>query len=381
MPRRTQKKALATLFLPLVALFLLSIILVVSLLVKLPDQTEAFFGPPAPWLTTFQRYQYSALLRWQEKDLNTPTQPGGAEMDFSIGEGESVASITGRLWEAGLISNPGAFRTYLLYSGLDTIIKAGSYTFSPSLSPVQLAQAMQSATSSHVTFSVLPGWRAEEVAAALPASGLEITPEAFLQALSSPPQGYSFSAELAGGSLEGFLFPGSYKLRRDTSLPTLMGVLLDSFEANVTPEIRRGYEKQSLSLYEAVTLASIVSREAVVEDEMPMIASVFYNRLVLDMPLESDPTVQYALGYNQEQGTWWTNPLSLADLKVESPYNTYLFRRLPPGPIANPGLAALRAVAFPAQTPYYYFRAACDGSGRHLFAETYQQHLANACGE
>jgi UPF0755 protein len=116
----------------------------------------------------------------------------------------------------------------------------------------------------------------------------------------------------------------------------------------------------------------------VVEDEMPLIASVFYNRLAVGWKLESDPTVQYALGYNEAQGTWWTNPLSAADLQVDSPY-TYVYSGLPPGPIANPGLAALKAVAFPAQTPYYYFRAACDGSGRHLFAETFDEHLGNAC--
>jgi UPF0755 protein len=89
--------------------------------------------------------------------------------------------------------------------------------------------------------------------------------------------------------------------------------------------------------------------------------------------------VQYALGFDPDKGVWWKNPLSLADLQVDSAYNTYQIQGLPPGPIANPSLNALRAVAFPAQTPYFYFRAACDGSGRHNFAETFEQHKANAC--
>ena len=152
-----------------------------------------------------------------------------------------------------------------------------------------------------------------------------------------------------------------------------------NFETQVTPELRNGFITMGLDLCQAVTLASIVQREAVLEDEMPMIASVFYNRLNSGAVLASDPTVQYALGYNQSQSTWWTNPLSTQDLQIDSAYNTYIYPGLPPGPIANPGLAALRAVAFPAQTPYYYFRAACDGSGRHLFAETYEEHLKNAC--
>jgi UPF0755 protein len=126
-------------------------------------------------------------------------------------------------------------------------------------------------------------------------------------------------------------------------------------------------------------LASIVERESIDASEMPLIASVFLNRLAIGMNLDADSTAQYALGYNEGQNTWWTNPLGASDLQVESPYNTYRFPGLPPGPIANPGLNALRAVAFPAQTPYYYFRAACDGSGKHLFAETYAEHLQNAC--
>jgi UPF0755 protein len=143
--------------------------------------------------------------------------------------------------------------------------------------------------------------------------------------------------------------------------------------------LREGFQQQGLSLFQAVTLASIVQREAIVEDEMPLIASVFLNRLKAGMKLESDPTVQYALGYQEESGKWWKSPLSLDELKVDSPYNTYLYSNLPPGPIANPGLNALKAVAFPAQTPYYYFRAACDGSGKHTFAETFEEHQLNAC--
>jgi UPF0755 protein len=97
------------------------------------------------------------------------------------------------------------------------------------------------------------------------------------------------------------------------------------------------------------------------------------------MKLDSDPTVQYALGHNENQGTWWTNPLTVQDLQEISPYNTYIYPGLPPGPISNPGLSALQAVASPAETPYFYFRARCDGSRMHLFAATYEEHLLNQC--
>jgi UPF0755 protein len=140
-----------------------------------------------------------------------------------------------------------------------------------------------------------------------------------------------------------------------------------------------GIQKQGLTIFEAVSVASIVERESVLSEEMPLIASVFLNRLAIGMPLEADSTVQYAIGYNQAQETWWTNPLSAGDLQFDSPYNTYLYPGLSPGPIANPDARALRAVAFPAQTPYFFFRAVCDDSGRHDFSETFEEHLNKAC--
>jgi UPF0755 protein len=159
----------------------------------------------------------------------------------------------------------------------------------------------------------------------------------------------------------------------------VIAILLEEFRDQLTPDLREGLKRQGLSIYEAVILASIVERETVVEDEMPLIASVFLNRLAAGMPLEADSTAQYALGYQEEAKTWWKNPLSLDDLQVDSPYNTYLHGGLPPGPISNPGLNALKAVAFPAQADYFYFRAACDGSGEHHFAETFEEHVQNAC--
>jgi UPF0755 protein len=140
-----------------------------------------------------------------------------------------------------------------------------------------------------------------------------------------------------------------------------------------------GFSRHGLSIYEAVTLASIVEKEAVVDEEKPMIASVFLNRLAAGMRLETDPTVQYALGFQEAADTWWKVPLTLDDLAIDSPYNTYIISGLPPTPISNPGIDSLRAVGFPAETPYFYFRAACDGSGRHLFAITFEEHLNNAC--
>jgi UPF0755 protein len=346
----------------------------------LPNLAAAAFGPPAPSLDLVQRTYLSAFLLLHKNDLTLPNDPGLEKQSFQVELGEAPASIGERLQGLGLINNPAVFLKYLQYSGLDTSLQAGQYTLSGSLTPLAIAHTMQDATPTEVTFHILPGWRMEEIAAALPTSGLEIPPEAFLAAVDNPPASFTMANPLPPkSSLEGFLFPDSYTLPRTTTANELIDILLKNFDDQVNPELRAGYKRQGLSLYEAVTLASIIEREAVVHQEMPLIASVFLNRLTAGMNLASDPTVQYALGYNPVQNTWWTNPLSLDDLKVSSLYNTYITPGLPPSPISNPGLDALSAVAFPAQTPYYYFRAACDGSGRHTFAKTFNEHVQNAC--
>ena len=346
----------------------------------LPQEASATFGQPASGLSFLQRMRYSYQLVRSAQDLNRPANPGGVEKPFEVHLGESVGSIATRLAEQGIIKDAEIFRIYLVYTGQDMTLQAGKYTLSPAMTPVEIAKYMQDATPKEVEFGILAGWRLEEIAAVLPTSGLSITPEEFLQVTHNLDLAPSLKGNIpAGGSLEGFLFPDTYTFPRDTSAPEMLLEIVGHFEQAVTPELRSGFEKQGLSLYQAVTLASIVQREAILPEEQPKIASVFYNRLAAGMKLDSDPTVQYALGYRDELKTWWTNPLTSIDLEVDSTYNTYLHPGLPPGPISNPGISALRAVAFPDQTPYYYFRAKCDGSRQHVFSETYDEHIQNAC--
>jgi UPF0755 protein len=350
------------------------------LVAQLPGQAKQIFGPPASGLNAYQRYTLAAQLLMNETQLLTARDPQGQPQPFEIELGETTYSITNRLEREGLVSNAAVLRDYLIYSGLDTTIQAGEYKLSPRFSPLEIAHALQDATPSEITFRILPGWRLEEIAAALPTSGLSFSPEAFLEIAGNPPVSLPLAQERPpGASLEGFLFPDSYRLPRAITVEAFLQTVLEDFKARLSPDLIQGWQNQGLSPFQAVTLASIVQREAIAEEEMPMIASVFTNRLAEGMRLDSDPTVQYALGYDDAKGSWWKNPLSLDDLQVDSPYNTYQIRGLPPGPIANPSLNALRAVAFPADTPYYYFRAACDGSGKHNFAETFEQHQANAC--
>jgi UPF0755 protein len=380
-PHLKRQKRSSTVFL---LLFLFLLCLGASafyfLFISVPQLTLQRFGPPAPSLSFLQRTNYSIQLLVNGNDLVNPVDIPGNEVNFKIELGETAASVANRLSQAGLIQNAETFRVYLVYAGLDTHLQAGDYLLNSGTSPLEIANHLQDATPEKVTFVILPGWRAEEIAASLPTSGLSISPEEFIAAVHSTPFGIPLKQPSADiKSLEGFFFPDSYLLPRNTSLDQLIQIILQNFDFHVTDEIVQGFAHQGLTLLQGVTLASIVQKEAMVADEQPIIASVFLNRLRKGMNLDSDPTVQYGLGYNANQKTWWTNPLSRADLQFDSVYNTYLYIGLPPGPIANPGLSALQAVAFPGETPYFYFRAKCDGSGRHNFAITLDEQTRNAC--
>ena len=347
-------------------LFVAALCLFGGIAATIPARTAEVFGPPSPQLTTGKLYQQSLTLLLSRNALFETKNENAADILLPIAGGDSLDKILSDLTKLGVIKHTNQVRAYLIYSGIDTRIQPGEFSFTPGLSELEVAQVLGSPISPRTTISILAGWRAEEIAATLHALGLEVTPDQFLQAVENE-------------NREGYLFPGNYPVARDISAKSLVDLLYAEFISQITPELEGQLDNQGLSLPDALILASIVEREAVVEEEMPQIASVFLNRLRTGLNLAADPTVQYALGYNENQGVWWTNPLSLDDLKLPSSYNTYENPGLPPGPICNPGLPALEAVANPANTSFLYFRAACDGSGLHLFAETFEQHVGNAC--
>lgn len=357
--------------LPLILLALAFLCVLSFALIFVPIQVERLYGPVSSRLTLGQRYEYAMRLFWHDGLLTAPA-PGSGQY-FTVNDGEPTFAVAERLEATGIIIDAGAFLDYLTYTGLDTSIQAGEYQFDPSISIVDVARAMQDATPLDVTFVILPGWRMEEIAASLPTSGLSAAPDAFLQSARDP---LNFPFLDGAFTNEGFLLPDAYILPRTTDADALVEALVRNFALHLTDELETGFANQNLTVYQAVTLASLVERESIVVGEMPLIASVFLNRLNAGWKMESDPTVQYALGF---EGNWWPNPLSALDLEIDSPYNTYLNWGLPPAPIANPGLDALRAVANPAFTNYYFFRARCDGSGLHNFSVTLEEHINNGC--
>ncbi|MBK6791993.1 MAG: endolytic transglycosylase MltG [Anaerolineales bacterium] len=360
----------------LAALVLIAFACVFAFFYYLPARASLLYGPPAKDLSIPNRIEYSTRLLSYGDELTTPLDVNGAEQPFRVESGESVASIADRLEGLGFISNGQAFFDYAVYTGIDLTIQSGDFTLSPAQSIIDIARSLQNFSPSDATLVILPGWRMEEIAASLPTSGLTIAPETFLAAANTPPQVLSFAAP---ATMEGFFFPDTYTLPRETTLDQLLDIIGRNFAAKLTQDLQNGFAAQNLSIYQAVTLASIVEREAVRKEESATIASVYLNRIALGMKLDADPTVQYALGYQFDTGSWWKSPLALTDLEVISAYNTYQNMGLPPTPISNPGLEALMAVAYPQTTSFYYFRAACDGSGSHVFAATFEEQIANGC--
>ena len=344
-------------------------------------RAEEAFGPPAPDLSAFQRIRLGIELGLRASELQQPAAADASPVRFDIGLDEPTSQIVSRLWAADLVGEGNLFTSYLIYTGLDTQLQAGSYQLSATMSAEQLAQALLDPTPDSVTLVILPGWRLEEIAAALPSAGVAFTPEEFLLLAWDPPAALDLPAGLpSGASLEGYLLPGSYEIgRTQGAAAALKNILAEGYHQQVDSELRQAFADQGLSEHQAVIIASIVERESMVADEQALIASVFLNRFHAGIRLEADPTVQYALGYDETSGSWWKTPLTAADLAVDSAHNTYLHPGLPPSPIATPSIEALFAMAFPEVSPYFFFQAACDGSGRHVFSVTFEEHIANNC--
>jgi peptidoglycan lytic transglycosylase G len=310
--------------------------------------------------------------------LDGPVSSDSTPVTFRVEPGQSAARIGDALQAQGLVRSAQVFRLLVEQEGVGGGLAAGEYELSPSMSAREVVAALAGGRVRRgLAITVPEGWRAEEVAWKLNA----ISPGAGDEYLGAVYDAESFVAELGlppGASLEGFLFPDTYEWRPQDGAKPLVDRMVNEFLRKFDSRRRDVALARGLSLHEAVTLASIVEREAMLPDERPVIASVYYNRLALDMPLQADPTVQYALAERQVPApgeTLWKRELAVADLDVISPYNTYRNRGLPAGPICNPGLASLDAVTHPATTDALYFVARSDGS--HVFAHTLDEHLAN----
>ncbi len=297
---------------------------------------------------------------------------------LEIPEGAPADDIRRLLLELDVLVDASSFDTLLAFSGVGTELQAGRYEIPQSLAASEVIRRLRvgGVTTELVRFP--EGLRVEEVGALLADAGI-VTLAEWTAATQSPIRHPVLLGRPEDADLTGYLLPASYPFRDTTTAEDAIVAMLDAFAEQVTPQLIAQAEDKGLTVHDLVTLAAIVEREAALREEQPLIASVFLNRLDQEIPLSADPTVQFAIATpaSVEEFGWWKAELEQTDLSVDSQYNTYRNLGLPPGPIANPGIAAIEAVAQPAEGNFLFFVAAPECDGSHRFAADYSDHVAN----
>ncbi|MCZ6544272.1 MAG: endolytic transglycosylase MltG [Chloroflexi bacterium] len=296
-----------------------------------------------------------------------------------VSEGDSARAIGEALFAAGVIDSPARFETLVALFGYESNLAAGTYDLEDGLSTTEIIERIRAGITAPVVFTAPEGLRLEQVAERL--EDLGIVPAVDFLIATRTPQNWAgtlAAGRPAGTSIEGYLFPSTYRLSARTTADQIVRAMLERFDSEVGGRLASAARATGRSLHDIITMASIVEREAVVSAERPTIASVFWNRIDRAIPLQADPTVQYALTDDPatvETFGYWKGELTADDLTHQSLFNTYVVLGLPPGPIASPGLPSIEAATFPEITELLYFVARGDGS--HAFAETFEAHLEN----
>jgi len=302
----------------------------------------------------------------------SPVAPAGRASDVVVAvPPRATAGQVGKILEqGGLVRSPFVFSLYARWKGMDGLIKAGEYRLNNGLSTPEILRELVDGRLAMQAFTVPEGFTTTQVADLLVSRGL-VDREKFFVAVMGEDFPYSFTRNLPKDErrLDGYLFPDTYQVIRGSGESSIINLMLKRFDEEMKElDYPAQAVRMGVTLHEAVTIASMVEREARVDGERPLIAGVIYNRINRSMPLQIDATVQYALGGGKPK-------IYYRDLEIDSPYNTYKVPGLPPGPIAMPGRASLLAAVNPVRTNYLYYIARPDGT--HAFAATLVEHRAN----
>jgi len=310
------------------------------------------------------------LFSWWTWATKPYSSTGNGEK-ITITQGTTVEQLAQELQDRNLIRSAWVFRFLARSRQTDFKLDVGDYRLTPTMSPAEiindLLKGPKFTDSNRVT--IPEGYTTEQILALLVQKGIG-SKEEFTKVITEDTFPYPFLIGAPAGihRLEGYLFPNTYYINKNTSPHAVIDLFLQQFAKELTPEVQKQLVTLKLTTSQWVTLGSLVEKEAVKESDRPLIASVVMNRLKINKPLQIDATIQFLLSTPKPK-------LYNKDLQIPSPYNTYLHLGLPPGPIANPGHASLQAALHPAQTDFLYYVAKKDGY--HVFAKTYAEHLNN----
>ena len=304
----------------------------------------------------------SVSLGWITLLMKTPVDKNAGYITFNIPTGASFYRISKELEENGLISSHYIFSLWIKIKGLGNKMKAGEYSLSPSMPPLEILGILKQGRVATHTITIPEGFSMLQIADLFNRAGLA-DKEKFLEAANSPEILKKY--KIAACNLEGYLYPDTYRMAKGLSAISVIEIMVSRF-MEIYNSIIEESSPSGMSMEELVTLASIIEKETGKSSERPIISSVFHNRLKKGMKLESDPTVIY--GIHDFNGN-----ITKKDLNTITPYNTYIIPGLPPGPIANPGKAAIEAALKPEDTEYIFFVSKNDGT--HVFSEIYRDHV------
>lgn len=277
-------------------------------------------------------------------------------VSFPVQAGDGARVIATNLAAAHLIRSPTAFFLLVKLMGIEKNLQAGDFRLNKAMDSRTVAEQLTHGFED-IWVTTLEGWRNEEIATTL-AKNLDLPESEFLKV-----------------AREGYMFPDTYRIPRDATAGAIVNMFRTTFDDKVTSAMRAEAKKRGLSMDQVIILASIVEREGRTDEDRPVIAGILLKRLKANWPLQVDATLQYALGYQSSDKSWWKKVLSEDDRSVKSPYNTYATPGLPPGPICNPGLSSVRAVISPKDSDYWYYLH--DTSGGVHYAKTIEEHEAN----
>jgi UPF0755 protein len=295
---------------------------------------------------------------------HTPAAPAAEDRIVTIAPGTSLGQIASELTEAGLLRHRLMFILYVQWLRPGPHLQAGEYLLRATMSPVQIAEILRQGKVRQYAFTIPEGLTVRELAALIGDQGFG-DPHVVRELAHNAT--FIASLGLTASSLEGYLFPDTYHLSRSIDEQALLTLMVRTLQRHYTSDITARAEHLGLSQHSVLTLASLIEKEAQVAEERPQISAVYHNRLKRRMLLQCDPTVIYALG-EQFDGN-----IRKQDLSIDSPYNTYRYPGLPPGPIANVGRRSIEAAVAPAEVDYLYFVATGE-DGRHHFSKTLQEH-------
>ena len=305
----------------------------------------------------------SVFIFWWQ--IKTPLDPKGETVIFKVEKGDSAETIAENLKTAELIKSPFLFRLYVFLSLEQYALQAGSFEFSSKMSIREIGDMLALGGINEVLITIPEGFTLKQIEDRLVGAGLAKQGELInYQFLKDAPLILADKPKFA--SLEGYLFPDTYRFFKDAELSDIVDKMINNLNNKLTPDLQMAIKTSKYSFYEILTMASLVEKEISIEKDRSVVSGILWKRLKASVPLQVDATLVYITGRNE---------IRESDKKIDSRYNTYLYRGLPAGPIANPGISAIKAALFPQASPYWFYLSAKDGAT--IFSKTLEEHNRN----